>query len=140
MARHGPLDLSEFTLQDQNSTEEAELVDLCVHPDEQPQCSKTVSAETAATAPTTTVAFLWTVPWTKDLLPAYVEHAEKFVDINYKKPVWKLILEHLIKMNPGAKVFPSLAQVENKWKTLISAYLLEALAWVRAQFASMDIP
>ena len=69
-----------------------------------------------------TAEYVWTVKWTRLLILTYQEYQCKFQDINFKKKIiWQAIHKDML---AGKSVVPqpTVAQIENKWKTLLTAY------------------
>ena len=93
--------------------------------------SPTVMPYTASPSPTScspvsvaaqTAEFVWTVEWTRLLILTYQEHQYKFQDFNFKKKIiWQAIHTDMLTATSVVPQ-PTIAQIENKWKTLLAAY------------------
>ena len=69
-----------------------------------------------------TAEFVWTVEWTRLLILTYQEHQYKFQDIHFKKNIiWQAIHKDMLAAKSVVPQ-PTIAQIENKWKTLLAAY------------------
>ena len=69
-----------------------------------------------------TAEFVWTVDGTRRLILTYQEHQYKFQGINFKKKIiWQAIHKNILAAKSVVPQ-PTIAQIENKWKTLLAAY------------------